>query len=66
MHATAARNDTYLLFRLNGATRDYSPAPNGEDFSGSVIYSYRPTGELKTFAIDRRSTSECPLATVRL
>ena len=26
------------------ATRAYSPAPNGEDFSGSVVYNYRPTG----------------------
>lgn len=55
VHATAARNDTDLLFRLNGATRRYAPPPNGEDFSASVVYDYRPTGELKTFAIDRRS-----------
>ncbi|MEP6493985.1 MAG: TonB-dependent receptor [bacterium] len=56
VHATAARNDTQLLFKLNGSTRSYSPAPRGEDFSGSVIYSYRPTAEIKTFAIDRHST----------
>jgi len=55
VHATAARNDTQLLFKLNGSTRSYSPAPRGEDFSGSVIYNYRPTGEVKTFAVDRRS-----------
>lgn len=55
VHATAARNDTDLLFKLNGSTRSYSPAPNGEDFSGSLIYSYRPTAEIKMFAIDRRS-----------
>jgi hypothetical protein len=55
VHATAARNDTHLLFKLNGSTRAYSPAPNGQDFSGSLIYSYRPTAEIKTFAIDRRS-----------
>jgi hypothetical protein len=55
VHATAARNDTQLLFKLNGATRAYAPAPNGTDVSGSVIYTYRPTGELKTFAIDRAS-----------
>src|SRR5581483_4745821 len=55
VHATAARNDTDLLFRLNGSTRRYAPPPNGEDFSASVIYSYRPTAEIKTFAIDRRS-----------
>lgn len=56
IHGTATRNDSDLLFKLNGATRDYSPAPKGEDYSGSVIYSYRPTAEIKTFAIDRRST----------
>jgi hypothetical protein len=56
VHATAARNDTQLLFKLNGATRGYSPAPNGEDYSGSVIYGYRPTAEIKTFVIDRRSS----------
>jgi hypothetical protein len=55
VHATAARNDTHLLFRVNGATRSYAPAPNGTDVSGSVIYNYRPTAEFKTFAIDRRS-----------
>jgi hypothetical protein len=55
VHATAARNDTRLLFRLNGSTRDYAPSPNGADYSGSVAWRYRPTGELKTFAIDRRS-----------
>ena len=37
VHATAARNDTELLFKLNGATRAYSPAPNGTDVSGSVV-----------------------------
>jgi vitamin B12 transporter len=55
VHATAARNDTDLLFRVNGATRSYAPAPNGTDVSGSVVYAYRPSGELKTFAIDRAS-----------
>jgi vitamin B12 transporter len=55
IHATAARTDLDPLFRVNGATRSYSPVPNGTDLSGSVIYQYRPTAELKTFAIDRRS-----------
>ncbi|MFI5230704.1 MAG: TonB-dependent receptor domain-containing protein, partial [Gemmatimonadales bacterium] len=55
VHATAARNDTDLLFKLNGATRTYAPPPNGEDFSASVVYDYRSSGEIKTFAIDRRS-----------
>jgi len=56
VHATAARNDTHYLFKLNGSTRDYSPAPNGQDFSGSVVYNYRSAAELKAFAIDRRSS----------
>jgi hypothetical protein len=55
VHATAARNDTELLFKLNGETRAYSPAPNGTDVSASVVYNYRPTAEIKTFAIDRHS-----------
>jgi hypothetical protein len=55
VHATAGRNDADVLFKLNGATRSYSPVPNGTDVSGSVIYSYRPTAEIKTFAIDRTS-----------
>lgn len=55
VHATAARSDLDLLFRLNGATRTYAPAPKGSDFSGSVIYNYRPTAEIKTFALDRAS-----------
>jgi vitamin B12 transporter len=56
VHATAARNDTHYLFKLNGATRAYSPAPNGEDYSGSVVYNYGVSGEVKTFAIDRHSS----------
>ena len=55
VHATAARNDTELLFKLNGATRAYSPAPNGTDVSGSLVNDYRPSGQFKTFAIDRHS-----------
>jgi hypothetical protein len=55
LHATIGQSDTRWLFKLNGATHAYSPAPSGADYSGSVIYDYRPTGELKTFAIDRRS-----------
>ncbi|MEA2761011.1 MAG: hypothetical protein QOD47_295 [Gemmatimonadaceae bacterium] len=54
-HATATKSDTRPLFRLNGATRSYSPAPNGTDFSGSVIWKYRPTAEVKSFGIVRRS-----------
>lgn len=54
-HATATWSDTRPLFKVNGSTRSYSPAPNGTDFSGSVIWSYRPSAEIKTFGITRHS-----------
>src|ERR1700694_177659 len=54
-HATATKSDTRPMFKLNGSTRSYSPAPNGTDFSGSLIWKYRPTGELKSFGIVRHS-----------
>jgi vitamin B12 transporter len=54
-HATATLSDLRPLFKLNGSTRSYSPAPNGTDFSGSVIWKYRPTAEIKTFGITRHS-----------
>ena len=53
LHATAGHSDLRYLFDVNGETRSYSPVPNGNDFSGSVIYDYSPTGQIKTFAIDR-------------
>ncbi len=53
--ATATWSDTRPLFKLNGSTRSYSPAPNGTDFSGSTIWKYRPTAEIKTFGIVRHS-----------
>ena len=56
VHATATRSDTDLLFKLNGSTHEYVPPPNGRDLSGSVIWNYRPTGELRTFVIDRTNT----------
>ncbi|HEV7596107.1 MAG TPA: TonB-dependent receptor [Gemmatimonadaceae bacterium] len=54
-HATATKSDTRPMFKLNGSTRSYAPAPNGTDFSGSVIWKYRPTAEVKTFGIVRHS-----------
>jgi hypothetical protein len=53
--ATATRSDTRPLFKLNGSTRSYSPAPNGTDVSASAIWKYRPTAELKSFGIVRHS-----------
>lgn len=54
-HATATWSDLRPLFKLNGSTRSYSPAPNGTDFSGSAIWKYRPSAELKSFGIVRHS-----------
>lgn len=54
-HTTATWSDTRPLFKVNGSTRGYSPAPNGTDYSGSVIWRYRPSAEIKTFAITRHS-----------
>ena len=56
IHATAGHSDLRYLFDINGSTRGYSPAPNGDDFSGSVVYDYSPTGQIKTFAIDRSNS----------
>jgi vitamin B12 transporter len=53
VHATAEHHDLQYLFKVNGATRNYAPAPRGDIYSGSVIYSYRPSAEIKTFAIDQ-------------
>lgn len=55
VRATATKSDTRPLFALNGSTRSYSPAPNGTDLSGSAIWKYRPTAELKSFGIVRHS-----------
>ena len=41
------------MFRVNGTRRDYDPPPHGYDVSGSAIYNYRSTGELKVFAIQQ-------------
>jgi len=46
--------DTDVLFRVNGSTASYSPPPFGHDLSGSVVWDYRLTGQVKVFAIDQR------------
>jgi vitamin B12 transporter len=43
--------DTDLLFKVNGSVQEYAKPPRGYDRSGSVIWNYRPSGELKTFVI---------------
>lgn len=51
--ATATRSNTELMFRLNGATSDFSQVPEGRDFSGSLHLTYRPDAAVKVFAIDQ-------------
>jgi hypothetical protein len=43
--------DTDLLFKVNGSVREYRTPPRGYDRSASLIWNYRPTGELKVFGI---------------
>ena len=47
------RSNLDPMFRLNGTSRDYDPPPHGYDLSGSAIVNYRPTGEIKLFAIQQ-------------
>ena len=51
VRAAGNRTDLQPMFRVNGSRRDYDPPPHGSDLSGSVIYTYRPSGEVKLFAI---------------
>ncbi len=43
------------VVRLNGAPRRFSPAPHGHDLGGSVAWAYRPSGEVKVYALDTRT-----------
>jgi hypothetical protein len=47
--------DTDLLFRVNGSTSHYDTPPRGFDRTASAIWTYRPTAELKVFAIRQRT-----------
>lgn len=55
VRGTLTRFTTSTIFWLNGTPRDYDPAPNGTDASVSAVWTYRPTGEIKVFAIDQRN-----------
>lgn len=43
------------VFRLNGAPRAFARAPNGHDAGASVAFAYRPSAEVKVYALDTRS-----------
>jgi hypothetical protein len=51
LRAAGNRSDLDPMLRFNGTSRRYDPPPHGYDVSGSAILNYRPTGELKLFAI---------------
>jgi hypothetical protein len=39
------------IYAVNGSTRDYGKPPQGWEASGSLVWDYRDTGQLKAFAI---------------
>jgi TonB-dependent receptor-like protein/carboxypeptidase-like protein len=49
------RFDLDPFLRVNGSAHQYDPAPVGHDMSGSVTWSYRPSGEVKVFGLDQTS-----------
>jgi hypothetical protein len=55
VRVAANRLDLSPFFRVNGSAQRYDPPPTGHDLSGSVAWNYRPSGEVKLFAIDQRS-----------
>lgn len=50
---SGTRTDTAPIFALNGSARDYPEAPNGHDFSGSVVWEYRPGGEVRLYSVEQ-------------
>ena len=48
---TLSRLHVGPIYAVNGSTRDYGTAPQGWEASGSLVWDYRPTGQLKAFAI---------------
>jgi hypothetical protein len=55
VRGAANRLDLDPFIRLNGSPQRYDPPPVGHDLSGSAAWSYRPSGEIKLFALDQRS-----------
>ncbi|MFN2564237.1 MAG: TonB-dependent receptor domain-containing protein, partial [Gemmatimonadaceae bacterium] len=49
------RFDLDPFLRVNGSERRYDPPPVGHDLSGSATWVYRPSGEVKLFALDQTS-----------
>ncbi len=61
-HATVNRWHVGPIFAVNGSTRDYPVPPQGLDLSGSLVWSYRPEGDWKTFAIRQSTDLEVEVA----
>ena len=55
IRAAANRLDLAPFLRLNGSPHRYEPAPTGHDVSGSISWSYRPSSEIKVFALGQES-----------
>src|SRR5918992_1618392 len=51
----ANRFDLDPFLRFNGSDRLYDPPPVGHDLSGSLTWTYRPSGEVKVFALEQTS-----------
>jgi hypothetical protein len=49
------RHNLEPFLRLNGSPLRYDPPPVGHDLSGSVAWNYRPSGEVKLFALDQET-----------
>lgn len=54
MRVVANRTDLTPVFRLNGATRQFTDAPHGADLTASAFWNYRPTASLVLFATQQR------------
>jgi vitamin B12 transporter len=52
IRAAGNRFNLQPVLDVNGATREFDPAPHGTDASGSIVWSYAPGAELKLFATD--------------
>jgi hypothetical protein len=55
VRAAGNRLDLAPFLRVNASPRQYDPPPTGHDVSASATWRYRPTAELKLFAIDQRT-----------
>jgi hypothetical protein len=55
IRGAANRHDLEPFLRLNGSPLRYDPPPVGHDLSGSIAWNYRPSGEVKLFALDQET-----------